>query len=116
MLTSKKYYFIKSHSEFGSFYLLWGQCASFPSEFSNFSYEEHKKLFFEVLRRLLKDGYLKLHKKGILLDGSIDEQLQKFYISFPNTEKDMEDGVWFYYDNCPAEPAWLKEDGTIEFS
>ena len=36
-------------------------------------------------------------------------------IAFPNTEEDMEDGLWFYFDDCPAEPAWLKKDGTIEF-
>ncbi|OCG41149.1 DUF596 domain-containing protein [Gilliamella sp. Bif1-4] len=116
MLTSQEYNHIKAYSEFGSFYLLWGQCSPISDEISNYSYEENKKIFFEVLSKLLKDGYLKLHKKGKLLEGSIDEQLQKLYIKFPNSEADMEDGLWFYYDNCPAEPAWIKEDGTIEFS
>lgn len=116
MLTSREYNRIKAYSEFGSFYLLWGQCVPISNEVGNFSYEENKKLFFEVLSILLKDGCLRLHKTGILLEGSIDEQLDKFYIDFPNTEKDMEDGLWFYYDSCPAEPAWLKKDGTVEFS
>lgn len=115
MLTSQEYNRIKTYSEFGSFYLLWGQCIPASSEVSNYSYEENKKIFFEVLSKLLKDGYLKLHKKGVLLKGSIDKQIQKFYMAFPNTEEDMEDGLWFYFDDCPAEPAWLKKDGTIEF-
>ena len=79
MLTSQEYNRIKTYSEFGSFYLLWGQCFPASSEVSNYSYEENKKIFFvmlkiffEVLSKLLKDGYLKLHKKGVLLKGSID--------------------------------------------
>jgi hypothetical protein len=116
MLTSKEYNHIKAFSEFGSFYLLWGQCVPFSSEINNYSFKKKKEIFFEVLTKLLEDDCLKLHKKGILLKGTIDEQLQVFYKNFPNNDDEMEEGLWFYYDNCPAEPAWLKKDGTIEFS
>ncbi|WP_140919019.1 DUF596 domain-containing protein [Limnobaculum xujianqingii] len=116
MLSDQEYYRIKDHSEAGSFYLMWGQCIPEEFDVDEFSYDENKKIFFEILERLLKDNYLKLHKKGKYLSGLIEEQLTDLSTAFPKTKEEMQDGLWFYFDECPAEPVWLLNDGSLEWS
>ncbi|MCD1125602.1 DUF596 domain-containing protein [Jinshanibacter sp. LJY008] len=81
-----------------------------------FSYDENRRIFFEVLERLIKENHLKLHKKGELLNNSLDEQLTNFHREFPKTKDEMQEGLWFYFDECPAEPVWVLEDGSLEWA
>ncbi|MBB6759383.1 DUF596 domain-containing protein, partial [Escherichia coli] len=62
----------------------------------NFSFEERKKVFLWVLTRLLKEGRIKLAKHGKFLEGSVEEQVERFRQAFPKTEEEMEDGIWFF--------------------
>ncbi|XQK57440.1 VENN motif pre-toxin domain-containing protein [Escherichia coli] len=68
----------------------------------NFSFEERKKIFLWVLTRLLKEGRIKLAKHGKFLEGSVDEQVERFRQAFPKTEEEMEDGIWFFDESCPG--------------
>ncbi|MCO6551424.1 MAG: DUF596 domain-containing protein [Gilliamella sp.] len=85
-------------------------------------FPERKELFFYFVKRLLKEGRLKLAKNGRLLEGSIEDQIKLFYEAFPKTEDEMfdkqklMDDYWFFDDSCPAEAVWVNEDGSLEWT
>ncbi|EEV5606222.1 TPA: DUF596 domain-containing protein [Escherichia coli] len=82
----------------------------------NFSFEERKKVFLWVLTRLLKEGRIKLVKHGKFLEGSVEEQVERFRQAFPKTEEEMEDGIWFFDESCPGGAVWGLEDGSLEWT
>ncbi|MEK9496426.1 DUF596 domain-containing protein [Photorhabdus sp. P32] len=82
----------------------------------NFSFEERTQIFFWVLERLMKDEHLKLAKYGKFLEGTVDEQLERFRQVFPKTEAEMEDGIWFFDEICPGGAVWVLEDGSFEWT
>lgn len=49
-----------------------------------------EKYFFGVLERLLKEGKIKLAKNGKLLDGTINEQIERFKSVLPKTEEEID--------------------------
>ena len=101
-----------------------------PAESSNgynISFEYRRDIFLWVLERLLKEGRIKLHKNGVFLEGSIEEQIEMFKKGFPKNEQDAHwqvfntnepqaklstaMGLWFFMDSCPAGVAWRDDKG-----
>lgn len=35
---------------------------------------------------------------------------------FPDSEEELDDGIWFYDDNCPGGAVWILEDGSLVWS
>ncbi|GJL34480.1 hypothetical protein TUM17576_13000 [Enterobacter hormaechei] len=81
-----------------------------------FSFSERRELFFLVLKRLLNDGRIRLAKHGKFLEGSVEEQVERFRRAFPLTESEMEDGIWFFDEACPGGAVWVLEDGSLEWT
>jgi hypothetical protein len=95
-------------------------------------FTERKNNFLWVLERLLKEGRIKLHKNGVFLESSIEDQIETFRHAFPESMKDAdrvctkpsyevpyEDfgmNVWWFMDSCPAGIAWQVEDGSYEIA
>lgn len=78
-------------------------CYSVPdSRPLDFSFNDRREIFFWVLERLLKEGKIKLAKNGKFLDGTINEQLERFKSVFPKTEEEIDDGIWFFDERCPG--------------
>jgi len=77
----------------------------------------HVQLFFYCLRRMLLERRLLLQKNGIILSGSVDDQINLFKAVFPASEDDVNlggGGVWFYSEECPGEAVWVMIDGDGE--
>jgi hypothetical protein len=90
----------------------------FPSEVTE-SFELRTELFFGALARLLHKGQIKLHKKGVFLEGSVETQVQKFREAWPSSEKESgyEDFCWWFFDEeCPAGVAWRQPDGSYRIA
>ncbi len=95
-------------------------------------FSERKNIFLWTLERLLKEGRIKLHKNGVFLESSIEDQIETFRQAFPKDMKDAdrvctkpsheipyEDfgmNVWWFMDSCPAGIAWQVEDGSYEIA
>ena len=92
-------------------------CYSIPESFSpEFGFSDRREIFLWVLERLLNDGRIKLAKHGKFLEGSIDEQVERFRKVFPQTEMEMEDGIWFFDEVCPGGAVWVLSDGRLEWT
>ncbi|MBW7984637.1 DUF596 domain-containing protein [Enterobacillus tribolii] len=89
----------------------WWSTETFVNE-----YDARTKYFFWLLERLLKEGRIRLAKHGKFLEGSVDEQLERFRQTFPKTEAEMEDGIWFFDEECPGGAVWVLEDGSLEWT
>jgi len=86
-------------------------------EIINFSYR--REIFLWVLECLLREGRVKLHKNGIFLKSSIEDQVELFKKSWPESEEasGYEDFYWWFFDpECPAGIAWRKDDGSYEIA
>jgi hypothetical protein len=78
-----------------------------------------RDIFLWALARLLRDGRIKLHKNGIFLKSSIEDQVELFKKSWPESEEasGYEDFYWWFFDpECPAGIAWRKQDGSYEIA
>ncbi|ACB93607.1 DUF596 domain-containing protein [Xylella fastidiosa subsp. fastidiosa] len=73
------------------------------------SFEERKKDFLFIIGKLLDEGRLKLAKKGEFITGSTEELVEMFRKSFPTSDEEMEFGVWFFADDCPAGAVWISK-------
>ncbi|ARO69781.1 hypothetical protein B9J09_11860 [Xylella fastidiosa subsp. pauca] len=71
------------------------------------SFEERKKDFLFIIGKLLDEGRLKLAKKGEFITGTTEELVEMFRKSFPTSDEEMEFGVWFFSDECPAGAVWV---------
>ncbi|EBY8685145.1 DUF596 domain-containing protein [Salmonella enterica] len=91
--------------------VVWWATESFYHTFS-----ERKECFFLILSRLLNEKKIYLAKHGILLNGTVDEQIARFRQVFPKSEDEMEDGFWFFDEGCPGGAVWLLEDGSLEWT
>ena len=127
MINDHDYKEVVECSELRSFRGLWNYICPdmIPSlKFSGeqFPFQTRKEIFFYFVQRLLKEGRVKLAKKGHMLTGTIDEQLKIFHDAFPNNEdgmydpKHMMEDYWFYDDSCPAGAVWVHNDGTLEWT
>ncbi|PHM63330.1 DUF596 domain-containing protein [Xenorhabdus ishibashii] len=79
----------------------------------DFSYKDKQDYFLEFLELLLKNGRIKLAKHGEFLAGTIDEQLTRFRVAFPETEEELYDGLWFVFEECPGGIVWILESGEL---
>jgi hypothetical protein len=88
--------------------------------FENFS--RRREAFLWTLERLLREGHIKLHKNGKILELPIKEQIEAFRKFWPKTDKpypnhpDADFYLWFFDPECPAGIAWRKEDGSYEIA
>ncbi|UIX81023.1 DUF596 domain-containing protein [Xylella fastidiosa] len=73
------------------------------------SFEERKKDFLFIIGKLLDEGRLKLAKKGEFITGTTEELVEMFRKSFPTSDEEMEFGVWFFSDDCPAGAVWISK-------
>ena len=103
---------------------IWSQLGDDTSVFSC-----KRELFLWILNRLLREHRIKLHKRGVFLTGSVEEQVEAFRRALPTTEEDAdrqctlpgrepaypEFGMnvwWFFIFFCPAGVAWRRSDGS----
>ena len=88
-----------------------------PAESSNgynISFEYRRDIFLWLLERLLKEGRIKLHKKGVFIEASIEKQIEMFKKAWPASIKasGYEDFYWWFFDDdCPAGVAWRDDKG-----
>ncbi|PHM45616.1 DUF596 domain-containing protein [Xenorhabdus miraniensis] len=105
----------------------------------SFTFEHRKEIFFWLLERLMKDGHLNLGKKGKLLEGTIEEQIDLFRKTLPTpryhypfwdqpqniienllpnltSEEPYEIPDWFNGDECPATAVWVYPNGYVEWT
>lgn len=91
-------------------------------------FEQRKSSFFEALKMLLDLGEIKLHKRGVWLTGTCEQQLLQLENAFPTSEEDADQrctkpgfeapypgfgmNVWWFLDICPAGVAWRQPDGS----
>ncbi|WP_080172155.1 DUF596 domain-containing protein [Salmonella enterica] len=116
MLTEYEYRETADASEMQALSGLWAYSIPDHVDSAVFSFDERKKLFFWIFERLLKEGRIKLAKHGKFLEGSVDEQVERFRQAFPKTEEEMEDGIWFFDESCPGGAVWVLEDGSLEWT
>ncbi|WP_237386807.1 DUF596 domain-containing protein [Xenorhabdus sp. Sc-CR9] len=105
----------------------------------NFNFEDRKEIFFWMLKKLMKEGHLKLGKNGKFLDGTIEEQINLFRKTLPTpkyhypieespveitdevwsqlTRQDTaEMYFWFVSEECPAVAVWVYANGYLEWT
>lgn len=77
------------------------------------SNEEKAKIFFELLRRLILEGNLKLASDGKYLSGSVDEQITIIALAWPvHPEEDELDGFGFWFlTAAPVGVVWFTSAG-----
>ncbi|WP_419653912.1 DUF596 domain-containing protein [Xylella fastidiosa] len=78
-----------------------------PQRWDPDSFEERKKDFLFIVGKLLEEGKLKLAKNGEFITGTTEELVEMFRKSFPTSDEEMEFGVWFFADECPAGAVWV---------
>ncbi|ARO69782.1 hypothetical protein B9J09_11870 [Xylella fastidiosa subsp. pauca] len=71
------------------------------------SFEERKNDFLFMIGKLLDEGKLKLAENGEFITGTTEELVEMFRKSFPTSDEEMEFGVWFFSDDCPAGAVWV---------
>jgi hypothetical protein len=78
---------------------------------SFFAFDSRREALLWVMKRLLEEGRIKLVKMGSQapLEGSIDEQIQRFRDAFPKNDAEMDKGLWFFSEGCPGGSAWQHE-------
>ena len=79
------------------------------------SYIKRKTLFIWMLKKMLQDNVIILAKDGRLIDWKIDEVASKFEKAFPADDENLNNGVWFFTDGCPAGIGWKMPDGFIDW-
>jgi len=83
------------------------------------SFDQRREIFLWTLERLLKEGRIKLHKNGVFLESSIEDQIKAFRNAWPTSIKNSgyEDFYWWFFDTeCPAGIAWQRDDGSYEMA
>lgn len=96
---------------------VWG-----PVERIGDDFDERRELFLWLLKRLLREGRIKLHKNGVFLESPIDQQIEAFRQAWPSSEKpypshpDADFYLWFFDPACPAGVAWRQHDGSYQIA
>ncbi|KQH73190.1 DUF596 domain-containing protein [Xylella fastidiosa subsp. sandyi] len=78
-----------------------------PAQEDPASFEERKNDFLFLIGKLLDEGRLKLAEKNEFITGTTEELVEMFRKSFPTSDEEMEFGVWFFADECPAGAVWV---------
>ncbi len=79
------------------------------------TYAERKRLFIWMLKKLLQEETILLAKNGKPIDWTIEEVTLRFEISFPSDDENLNNGVWFFTDECPASIGWRMSNGYIDW-
>jgi len=98
----------------------------------NQSFSQKREIFLWMLERLLREGRIKLHKNGVFLATSIEEQVEQFRLALPASEEDADKvctkpgyepayegfgmNVWWFLDICPAGVAWRMPGGSYQIA
>ncbi|EWS76936.1 hypothetical protein AF72_13505 [Xylella taiwanensis] len=77
------------------------------------SFEERKNDFLFIIGKLMDEGHLKLgHRKDErILEGSIEELVERFRQCFPASDEEIDQevgGLWFFTD-CPFVAVWVSK-------
>lgn len=92
-------------------------CYSTPENMpTEFGFEDKREIFLWVLARLLNEGRIKLAKHGEFLEGTVDQQVERFREMLPKTEAEVDGGLWFFDERCPAGVVWVLPDGSLEWA
>lgn len=118
--SDEQYQLFIRRSEFGNLVDLW-LATHYASDGADIEHSvkfgERRDAFIWVLERLLREGRIKLHKKGKFLESPIEEQIQAFRNAWPVSVEatGYKDFYWWFFDPvCPAGVAWRLPDGTYE--
>ena len=88
-------------------------------------YEERKHYFLSVMYRLMKEGRVKLASYGKFLEGTIEEQVQRYSdlwpkdesmldkVDFQFIEDPVDGGIYYWVEGCFV---WIYEDGFMEWT
>lgn len=110
MINNDRYHFIVDHSMGMALDAVW----LYPEDDCD-SYGDRKGRFLWVPKRMVSDGLIKLAKNGRVIDDPIDKVVESFYGAFPQSDEDVNKGVWFFTELCPAGIGWVMEDGSIDW-
>lgn len=108
MVSKERYKFIVDHTTGMALDAVW-----LYLEDDSISYEDRKNKFIYVINAMAKDGLIVFAKNGAILDKNTISD--KFMASFPECDKDLNNGVWFFTDPCPAGIGWVMSDGSIDW-
>jgi hypothetical protein len=72
------------------------------------TFDSRREALLWIVKRLLEEGRIKLvnMRSHVPLEGSIDEQIQRFRDAFPKSDEEMDNGFWFFSEACPGGSAW----------
>ncbi|MCT7329675.1 DUF596 domain-containing protein [Ralstonia mojiangensis] len=77
------------------------------------SYEDRKQKFLWILARMATDGLVLFAKNGVIFEPR--KVAEEFKVSFPKNDEDLNNGVWFFTEPCPAGIGWVMPDGSIDW-
>ena len=122
-LSEDEYQRITHHAEFRALDGLWAAA----TDASQQSFETQKNRFLWTLERLLRESRIKLHRDGVFVQASIEDQISGFRTALPGSHEDADHlssepgedpayagvgmSVWWFLDACPAGVAWQQQDG-----
>ncbi|WP_321924969.1 DUF596 domain-containing protein [Paraburkholderia guartelaensis] len=110
MLSDERYQFVVSQIEGMALDALW-----LYMEDESATYDGRKRAFLSTLERMLNEKMIVAAKGGEALEIPSSEIALLFEKSFPQTEADMDGGVWFFTETCPAGIGWCRADGGIDW-
>lgn len=110
MLTEERYQFVVSHIEGMALDALWLYMEDESDTFAG-----RKSAFLWALEKMLSEGLIVVAKRGQALNILPKEVVSQFDKAFPENESDLDGGVWFFTEACPAGIGWRTEDGGIEW-
>lgn len=71
------------------------------------SFEERREGFLWTVKQLFEHGFIELNRRGgVPFPGSIDEKLDALREAFPSDDEGMEEGMWFFFPECPMGSNW----------
>jgi hypothetical protein len=136
MLSEKRYKFVSQKCRESAIDTLWEIFNPSHDSWTGFNglgfekFLNRREVFLWMLERLLREGCIKLHKNGVFLKSSIEDQIKLFKEAFPKDEPDADRictkpgmeipyegfgmNVWWFLDSCPAGVAWRQADGHYE--
>lgn len=92
-----------------------------PEKYSeeNFTFSQRKEFYLSLLKMLMENGCIKLGKHGQFLEGTIEEQINRYRAAFPKTEEEWvrrNEEIWFYEEDCPGGIVWIGDDGSEDWT
>ncbi|WP_254444091.1 DUF596 domain-containing protein [Klebsiella oxytoca] len=99
---------------------LWGvSCPNEDIYNMEFPFEKQKAYFLLFLMYFLESGKIKLGKHGQFLEGTIEEQINRYRAAFPETEEEWvrrNEEIWFYEEDCPGGIVWIGDDDSEDWT